>query len=290
MDPKEIIRPFVYFVAGVIISVVGLGALDITQVPTTIGTPTRVNVAQRANLPTRTLAPTSETTLSPEPAVAFGSTGTPVSVSEVTPTVESSPTVASSPTATFTPSRTATLISTTLPTIRRALTPTPRAALGPTPTPTLDPHRGLSPFTAISFSELKDEWLTINANSRLWFKLGEKTSYPIGMQIWLDAYGRPGIAFAVFSPEKSNNLNTLNEDTQPTGRGSLTKAVGHDLNWDGGSANSGTWYVLVTNTNSTPVQYKLNSSLNVKDHKNCRAYWEHIGSPDSPLVWWTWCE
>lgn len=285
MHLKNLVRPFVFFVGGVIISVVGLGALDITQVSATISTPsTRANVAQRANLPTRTLAPTSD--LLREPTVAFGSTETPASISAAVPTVEASPTVAATLTATFTPSST-TLITTAVPTIHRVLTQTPRvsAASGPTATPTLDPRRGDSPYSAL---EMTDTWKKLASGASLWFKAGKETSYPLRGSVWVDApvdeNGRRGLSLAIYSPEQVNDLNAL---TIPKGRGSYNKIEPRSaLFWKGGSPNGGIWYAYLTNNNSFPVEYKIGTSFNVTDRKSCFQYWEYIG-PN--LVLWTEC-
>lgn len=297
MDRKEIIRALVSFVGGIIISVAGLSVIDINQVSATMNsTPTRASVAQRANLATRTLTLTPELTNSPEPSATSASSETIVPFSDppATPTIEPSPTIVLTLAPSFTPTAMPTLVPTNVPTVRRLPTQIPRSPSGPTATPTTDPRRGDSPFSAITISGA-DEWLTINASTKLWYKLGEKTSYPLHLQIWLDAYGRPGIGFSVFSPEQANNLNILNVDTKPKGRGTPTKATGHDYLWEGGSANAGTWYVLVSNDNSTPVQYKLNSSFTVTDHKNCYSYWEPP-DPDRRAMgetnpwWWTACK
>ncbi len=270
MDRKQVIlQPLVFFFGGVIVSVVGLYLSDYSQASATLAPPaTRVNAAQRVALATRTSAPTFEPTNSPEPSATPDLIETPVSSSEVIPTLVFTPTVLTSPTPTITP------------TIRRSPTPSLRGT--PTVTATLNAKKGDSPFTALDFFE---DWQTIDGNKVIWYKLGEKTSYPIGMQIWLDAYGRSGIGFSVFSPEQTNDLNVA---TIPKGRGSLNKSVAHDLVWSGGSPNAGTWHVLVTNSNPTPVQYKLYSSYLVKDPKSCNSYWERLG-PTQALVWWTAC-
>jgi len=79
----------------------------------------------------------------------------------------------------------------------------------------------------------------------------------------------------------------LNVDTIPKGVGSREKHVPHDLFWSGGSPLAGYWYVLVTNSNAAPVDYKLISTFGVSDPKDCFQYYEYY--QNGAYVLWTEC-
>jgi hypothetical protein len=279
MDRKEIIRAFVYFVGGIVISVVGLSILDINQASATNNiAPTRANVAQRASLPTRTL---SVDTLEPSTTPDSGEAIVPFSAPPATSTSEPSPTAG----VTLEPSATSTVVATTTPTVRRIVTLNGTA----TPTTTATPNKkGDSPFSA---QEMTDTWQKLASGASIWFKFGRETSFPMGGSVWLDASvdenGRRGISLAVFSPDQSNDLNSA---TTPKGRASYDWAQpGHALFWKGQSPVAGIWHAYLRNNNSFPLDYKIANSFNATDRKNCVQYWESL-PPSGAIVLWTKCD
>jgi hypothetical protein len=145
-----------------------------------------------------------------------------------------------------------------------------------TATPVANVRRGASPTEAL---EITGEWQTIEANANVWYKVDNGQNFYL--DVWVDANGKSGLGLSVYSPEQTNNLSLT---TPPKGRGTINGAPGHDLYWSGSQAR-GTWYALVTNSNASPVQYKIGSSRADAD-RNCVSYWEWIGKD---LVWWTAC-
>ncbi len=171
--------------------------------------------------------------------------------------------------------------------VATATRPRPTATVRVTPSSTATAAKstgnksGDSPFAAI---EVSGTWEKINANSIIWYKTGTETSYPLRFSVALDAYGRSGINFAVFSPEQANDLNVA---TSPKGRGAHDKSVAtHDLVWIGGSPLAGIWYILVNNSNPFPIEYKLISTLKVAERKKCFQYWEML---KGSYILWTEC-
>ncbi len=270
-----------FFFGGIVISVVGLGVLDINQVSATVNIPpTRANVAQRANVPTRTLAPVNslEQSATPGSEVII-----PFSGPLATSTIEPSPTIAATLEPTVTSTIAPTLTPTSVPTVRRTATPNSHAT--PTITATLNAKRGDSPFSAL---EMTDAWQKLTPGASLWFKAGQEASYPIRGSIWIDApvdeNGRRGLSLAIYAPEQINGLNAA---TTPKGRGSYEKTQpSHALFWKGGSPKAGVWYAYLANNNSFLVDYKIGTTFNVTDPKSCFQYWEYIG-PVYTL--WTEC-
>ncbi len=242
-----------------------------TDTPTP--TPTDTPVPTDTPIPTDTPSP-SDTPVSGDYSLV---TNTPTPTDTLTPSPTSRLSITATLTATLTPSLTSRVSITA--TVRRTATPRLGATLTPTATAT-NVRRGDSPYSAWDVTE---NWQTLDANSIIWYKIGEETSYPLHLSIWLDAYGRGGTEFSVFSPEQTNALDVA---TTPKGRGSPDKSSGHDLIWTGGSPRGGVWYILVKNNNPSPVQYNLNSSYTVTDRKNCIQYWEYIGTA---YTFWTRC-
>ncbi len=141
--------------------------------------------------------------------------------------------------------------------------------------------KGDSLATAI---DITDTWQTVPAASSLWFKTNNFTA-PRTLQIYLDAYGKSGLDFAVYAPDQ---IATFSADTKPIGRGTPNKQMlEHDLIWSGGSRGAlGTWYVLLSNRTPDPIQYKLSYNMAVTN-KNCSSYWEFL--PNGQYVYWTAC-
>lgn len=276
-----LLHPITFFILGILVAIGGLALNDYyTQPAVRAAAPTRIAVATRTTEPTATESPTetmeptqtSEPTTTPE-ALALASDSASTPTVEFTPTGVSTATVLASPTT-----------SVTLPATRRPATLTSALRVTPTvsTTTTANGKKGDSPFTAI---DITGNWDTVGPNKQLWFKTGTETSYPLRGAIALDAYGKTGIGFAVYSPEQANDLNVL---TIPKGRGAYDKTIPtHDLIWTGGSPKAGIWYVLLTNSNPVPVEYKLISTFNATEHKNCFQYWESING--GPLMLWTEC-
>lgn len=283
-----LLHPITLFVYGLIVAIGGLALNDYYSQPTPrVAAPTRVAIAPRllpptaspsaTSLPTETIEPFTNTETvamaaeaTPSSTLTFDST--PAAALEFTPTPLVSGTLGATP-----------VVTTTQPTIRRPVT-TPTVRLTPTVTTTAVAKTGDSPYAAI---DITGNWEKIGPRSQLWFKTGVETSYPLRGVIALDAYGKSGIGFAVFSPEQASDLNVL---TTPKGRGASNKSIPtHDLIWDGGSPKAGVWYVLLTNTNPVPVDFKLTSTFSATDHKNCFQYLEHIGSDTGPMILWTEC-
>lgn len=156
----------------------------------------------------------------------------------------------------------------------------------PATVPTVNPKRGTSPYDAM---EPNDAWQTIAANANIWFRIGEEALDRVHLDVWLDANGKGGIGFAVYSPEQ---FGQLSQTTPPKGRGTANKSdKTHDLSWSGQAPAGGTWYVLVTNSNSTPLSYKVGYNRVVTGPKDCSGpYWEYIGAHvNSMTVWPGYC-
>lgn len=286
MKSKAILlHPITLFVYGLLLAIGGLMLNDYTtqSVPQP-AVPTRAAIAPRllaptaspsaANIPTDIpeTPPTPEAVaISAEAAtpLTFSADSTPTGVLELTPTPSYTRTRGAVPVITFTP------------TIRRSgLTPTPRVTV--TVAATATAKSGDSPYSAI---DITGNWDKIGPKTQLWFKTGVETSYPLRGVIALDAYGKSGINFSVFSPEQASDLNVA---TTPKGRGAYDRAIPtHDLIWSGGSPKAGIWYLLLTNTNSVPVDFKLISTFSATDHKDCFTYPERING--GPVIIWTEC-
>jgi len=279
------LHPITLFIYGLLLAIGGLALNDYyTQPAPKSAAPTRVAVAPRA------IAPTAAPTIAVNPTETKEATTTPETVAlasdpVTTPTITSDSTVTATldftPTALFTGTVGATpIITLTQATIRRPAT-TPTLRVTSTPTTTVTAKTGDSPFAAI---DITGNWDKIGPNKQQWFKTGVETSFPLRGIIALDAYGKSGINFAVFSPEQAGDLNVA---TTPKGRGAFNKAIPtHDLIWDGGSPKAGIWYVLLTNSNPVPVDYKFISTFSATDHKSCFQYWEYIGTA---YILWTEC-
>ncbi len=140
---------------------------------------------------------------------------------------------------------------------------------------------GKSPEDAL---EAEDQWLAIPARTLLWYRL-PYSSNPLKIEMWVDAYRRPGITLEVFSPDKEKNL--WNE--KPTGRGSYNKAeAAHDLWWTGETLVVGTWYARVTNTTEFPIDHKLGYKRKGFS-RACVQYIETLYEGGSPILW-TLCD
>ena len=157
----------------------------------------------------------------------------------------------------------------------------PRPTVAPSPSPTranANQPKGDSPFTA---REMTGEWQTLAGNSQLWYRINNENNFYLN--VWMDTYARPGIGFAVFSPEQAQNLNAV---TPPKGRGAQQVSDRtHDLWWNGAQA-PGIWHVLVTNTTPDPLQYRIGYKP-ATEERNCRSYWEYL--PTGAYVYWTAC-
>lgn len=281
-----LLHPITLFVLGIIAAIGGLALNDYNTLQTTaqaVEQPTRIAFATRTialrATPTSTSAPTETT----PPTATLEESATPETVAMAG---DSAPTATSTLEFTFSSGFTSSIattptVSTTLATPRR-VAGTPTVRLTATPTTTVVAKKGGSPYDAIDITGV---WDTIAPNKQVWFKTGVQTAYPLRGIIALDAYGKKGIDFAVFSPEQAGDLNVL---TTPKGRGAYDRAIPtHDLIWNGGSPKSGVWYVLLTNSNPVPVDYKLISTFSATEHKNCFQYWEYL--PSGAYILWTEC-
>jgi hypothetical protein len=155
------------------------------------------------------------------------------------------------------------------------------------PVPTVNPKHGTSPYDAMGPD---DTWQIIGANANLWFRIGEEDLDRVHLDVWLDAYGKNGINFAVYSPEQSGDLSPA---TPAKGRGTVNRTdKSHDLTWSGQAPAGGAWYVLVSNANPTPLQYKVGFNRVVTGPRNgCSgAYWEWIGGHvNGEALWPGYC-
>lgn len=280
-----LLHPIALFVYGLLLAIGGLMLNDYyTQPAPQPAVPTRAAIAPRllaaTASPSATFIPTeiTETTPTPEEVVQSADFATPLIFSaDSTPTV----TLEFTPTQSFTGTLSATPVTTVSPTVRRPV-PIPTVRLTPTVTTTTTAKTGDSPYAAI---DITGNWDKIGPKTQLWFKTGVETSFPLRGVIALDAYGKSGINFSVFSPEQASDLNVA---TTPKGRGAYDRSIpSHDLIWTGGSPKAGIWYLLLTNTNSVPVDFKLISTFNATDHKDCFTYPERING--GPVIIWTEC-
>lgn len=155
------------------------------------------------------------------------------------------------------------------------------AAAKPTAAPTPAPvRRGGSPADAMDITEAQQ---FLDAGGNTWYKVGSGDG-PQHLEVWLDAYGREGLAFAIYSPDQ---MNEPWPTTPPKGRGApIQKGQTHDLYWSGQSPAGGTWYVLVTNYGSSPAQYTMGSNRSETERLPCRSYWEWVLGQ---YMYYTWC-
>ncbi len=165
--------------------------------------------------------------------------------------------------------------------------PVVAAVKAPITAPPPSPKRGTSPSDAM---DPNDSWQTIGANHGVWYRLGEDTISRLHLDVWLDVYGKTGIGFAVYSPEQMGDLSGA---AVPKGRGTVNRNdLTHDLSWSGQAPAGGTWYVLVTNSNSNSLQYKLGYNRVVTGpREGCGgSYAEHLGAwVNSDVVWPGYC-
>jgi TolB protein len=81
------------------------------------------------------------------------------------------------------------------------------------------------------------------------------------VQIAVDANGTPGLQFGVYTPQLAKDW--LNDSTTaPVGRGTpytdtSNDLVTHDLFWQGAFNQNGRYFVAVTNTNATPISFRM---------------------------------
>lgn len=159
-------------------------------------------------------------------------------------------------------------------------TPTPKPATAPvtgTLTAKTQP-KGDSPYTARTMT---GEWETIAPGQQIWYRINNENNFYL--DIWMDTYGRPGVNFAVYSPDQVNNLSAA---TVPKGRSAAIKNdPTHDWWWKGAQA-MGIWHVLVTNTTTMPIQYRIGYKQ-ATEERICRSYWEYL--PTGQYVYWTAC-
>ncbi|MCI0477819.1 MAG: hypothetical protein L0Y55_16375 [Anaerolineales bacterium] len=138
--------------------------------------------------------------------------------------------------------------------------------------------KGDSPHSART---MNGEWETIPSGGQVWYRINNENNFYL--DLWMDTYGRPGVVFSVYSPEQINNLSV---NTAPKGRSSTAKSdPSHDWWWKGAQAN-GIWHVLVLNTTSTPMQYRIHYKQNTED-RVCKSYWEWLST--GQYVYWTAC-
>lgn len=142
-------------------------------------------------------------------------------------------------------------------------------------------RRGGSPYDAL---DPTDSWQTLEAGASVWYKMGEGIDRQ-HLDIWLDAYGKGGIGFAIYSPDQMNDLSS---NPPPKGRGTYNRTEpSHDLYWSGQSPAGGTWYALVTNYNLFGVSYKLGYNRALTGPRDCGPpYWEWIGAHVNAWVLW----
>ena len=148
-----------------------------------------------------------------------------------------------------------------------------RAAVAkPTAVPAIVINRaGSGPGDAL---EITDTWQNLNAGASIWYQTGGGVNRQ-RLEVWLDAWGKSGIGFAVYSPEQMGDWSPA---TPAKGRGTLNRTdTRHDLWWIGQAPAGGTWYVLVTNLNSVPISYKLGYNRVESAQRDCtEPYFEHI--------------
>lgn len=285
-----------------------------TSTPAQSITPTETALLTTTpSISTPTLTSTTLPTLTTTPTITPTATTIPTSTPTTTPSP--TPTATSIPTSTPTPTSTATVRPTTIASLIESqalpcLLPDgnqPSNALGislnctvipvqvravkavPTPAPvavvpakpnvaaTATP-KGDAPSSAMAVT---GEWVTLAAGAVHWYKIDNGNNF--FLDLWLDANGKSDITLAVYAPEQANALSV---NLPPKGRGTPNKSdPTHDLYWKGSSAN-GTWYALVRNYNTVPVQYRLGIQQSTTD-RNCVSYWERL--PTGEYVYWTDC-
>ncbi len=165
--------------------------------------------------------------------------------------------------------------------VRPPRKPTPRvvAVAKPTTVPTPVPAHGSSPYDAILPD---DAWRTIDPNASVWYKIGEGIN-PQHFEVWLDAWGKPGLEFDVYAPDQMNDWSPA---VPPKGRGTVNRAdLSHDLWWIGQAPSGGTWYLRVFSRSTFPLQYKVGYNRAGMAKKDCGApYWEYL--PNGQYVLW----
>jgi hypothetical protein len=161
----------------------------------------------------------------------------------------------------------------------KPVTPVPGPTIAATAPITKTQPKGDSPFTARTMT---GEWETIGPGEQIWYRINNENNFYL--DVWMDTYGKQGVSFAVYSPEQLNNLSVA---TAPKGRSAAIRTdTTHDWWWKGAQA-VGIWHVLVTNTTSTPMQYRISNKQATEDRTNCRSYWEYL--PSGAYVYWTAC-
>jgi hypothetical protein len=149
----------------------------------------------------------------------------------------------------------------------------------PAPVAVVSAAHGTGPSDA---PEAKDAWETIGPNTTVWYKIGGGIDRQ-HLDVWLDAYGKPSISFAVYSPEQMSDWSPA---TPPKGRGASNRAdPSHDLFWTGQAPAGGTWYVVVTNGNAAALPFKVGYNRVLGGREGCGdAYWEYF--PNGAYVLW----
>ena len=138
--------------------------------------------------------------------------------------------------------------------------------------------KGDSPYTARTMT---GEWETIAPGGQVWYRIDNENNFYL--DVWMDTYGQSGVTFAVYSPPQLNNLSAA---TTPKGRSAAIKTdPSHDWWWKGAQA-IGIWHVLVTNTTSRPMQYRIGYKQSTEE-RICQSNWEYL--PTGQYVYWTSC-
>ncbi|MEW5719388.1 MAG: hypothetical protein AB1817_12215, partial [Chloroflexota bacterium] len=109
---------------------------------------------------------------------------------------------------------------------RATKVPAPVATLTASAVVTKTQPKGDSPYTARTMT---GEWETIQPGERIWYRIDNGNNFYL--DVWMDTYGRPGVTFAVYSPEQLNNLSAA---TAPKGRSATVRTdTTHDWWWKG---------------------------------------------------------
>jgi hypothetical protein len=147
------------------------------------------------------------------------------------------------------------------------------------PVPVVVNGGGTSPGDAL---EPTDDWRTVDPGGNIWYRLGKGINRQ-HLDVWLDANGKDGIGFAVYSPEQMNGWSA---STPPKGRGTSNKVdTRHDLWWVGQAPAGGIWYVLVTNKSAAPISYKVGYNQIQAAQRDCSGpYWEYL--PNGDYILW----
>jgi hypothetical protein len=99
------------------------------------------------------------------------------------------------------------------------------------------------------------QWAPLAIGQRVWYAFnysGDGSRVVVRMSI--DQSN--SATFAVWTPAEL--VQSAQDDTvQPVGRGSVNSTLGGDLVWAGSFNTPGTYYVVVTQTGSTPTNYLL---------------------------------